>query len=196
MLLLAALCISCGKDGGIQDTFFGSVEFGQQKHQVLEALYAQHFVDAATGQQDQHFDTIPLDDGDYSELKILASADSTGFAFLGQRWLNVQVQFDGNGLYCISFRAKATAKAKASKEFAAILRTLQKNYEMQRMVIGNSSAEGQAADIVGYRYDSGLLMVQLYLNELPDGSAAPVLSYIATKEYSHRASRRARRSQQ
>ena len=28
-------------------------------------------------------DTIPLDNGDYSELKILAKADTTGFTFLG-----------------------------------------------------------------------------------------------------------------
>lgn len=49
---------------------------------------------------------------------------------------------------------------------------------MKRMVIGHSSAEGEATDIIGYRYESGNRMVQLYINENPDGTAAPILSYI------------------
>lgn len=185
ILLIAAVCFSCnsGKsESDIQDTFFGMVQFNQQKQAVLDALYAQHFVDAASGQADNHFDTIPLDNGDYSELKILATADTTGFNFLGHRWLNLQIQFDGNGLYCISFRAKSAPKETANQQFSAILKSLQKSYDMQRMVIGHSSAEGEAADIIGYRHQSGARMVQLYINENPDGSAAPILSFIANKQ--------------
>lgn len=184
ILLIAAACYSCTPSkSDIQDTFFGTVQFNQQKQAVLDALYAHHFVDAASGQADNHFDTIPLDNGDYSEMKILASsADTSGFNFLGQRWLNVQIQFDGNGLYCISFRAKSAAKDRANKQFSAILESLQKSYDMQRMVIGHSSAEGEAADIIGYRYESNNRMVQLYINQNPDGTAAPILSFIANKE--------------
>ena len=100
ILILCTVCFSCGSgkgDSDIQDSFIGSVQFGQQKQTVLNALYAQQFVDAASGQADSHFDTIPLDNGDYSELKILAKADTTGFTFLGRQWLNLQIQFDGNG---------------------------------------------------------------------------------------------------
>lgn len=185
-LLTAAACFSCGSgksdSSDIQDSFLGAVHLGDQKHDALAALYAQHFVDAASGEADSHFDTIPLEGTDYSELKILAMpTDTAGFTFLGKRWLNLQIEFDGGGLYCVTFRAKAAAKNSASEQFAAILQSLQKSYPMQRMVIGHSTAEGEATDIVGYRHESGGRMVQLYLNELPDGTAAPVLSYIANK---------------
>lgn len=185
-LLTVAACLSCGagkgNDSDIQDSFLGAVHFGDQKKAVLSVLYAQHFVDAASGKADSHFDTIPLEGTDYSELKILAMpADTAGFAFLGKRWLNLQIEFDGGGLYCVTFRAKASAKERAHEQFAAILQSLQKSYPMQRMVIGHSTAEGQAADIVGYRHESTGRMVQLYLGELPDGTAAPVLSYIANR---------------
>lgn len=181
ILMIGITCFGCGSgkgDSDIQDSFIGSVRFGQQKQAVLDALYAQQFVDAASGQADSHFDTIPLDNGDYSELKILAKTDTTGFTFLGRQWLNLQIQFDGNGLYCLTFRAKSTAKNVANQQFADILQSLQKSYDMKRMVIGHSSAEGEATDIVGYRYESGNRMVQLYINENPDGTAAPILSYI------------------
>lgn len=181
ILMIGITCFGCGSgkgDSDIQDSFIGSVQFGQQKQAVLDALYAQQFVDAASGQADSHFDTIPLDNGDYSELKILAKADTTGFTFLGRQWLNLQIQFDGNGLYCLTFRAKSTAKNVASQQFADILQSLQKSYDMKRMVIGHSSAEGEPTDIIGYRYESGNRMVQLYINENPDGTAAPILSYI------------------
>lgn len=181
ILMIGITCFGCGSgkgDSDIQDSFIGSVRFGQQKQTVLDALYAQQFVDAASGQADSHFDTIPLDNGDYSELKILAKADTTGFTFLGRQWLNLQIQFDGNGLYCLTFRAKSTAKNVANQQFADILQSLQKSYDMKRMVIGHSSAEGEATDIIGYRYESGNRMVQLYINENPDGTAAPILSYI------------------
>lgn len=181
ILMIGITCFGCGSgkgDSDIQDSFIGSVQFGQQKQTVLDALYAQQFVDAASGQADSHFDTIPLDNGDYSELKILAKADTTGFTFLGRQWLNLQIQFDGNGLYCLTFRAKSTAKDVANQQFADILQSLQKSYDMKRMVIGHSSAEGEATDIVGYRYESSNRMVQLYINENPDGTAAPILSYI------------------
>ena len=157
ILILCTACFSCGSgkgDSDIQDTFIGS------------------------GQADSHFDTIPLDNGDYSELKILAKADTTRFTFLGRQWLNLQIQFDGNGLYCLTFRAKSTPKEVANQHFADILQSLQKSYDMKRMVIGHSSAEGEATDIIGYRYESGNRMVQLYINENPDGTAAPILSYI------------------
>ena len=179
--MIGITCFGCGSgkgDSDIQDSFIGSVQFGQQKQTVLDALYAQQFVDAASGQADSHFDTIPLDNGDYSELKILAKTDTTGFTFLGRQWLNLQIQFDGNGLYCLTFRAKSTAKNVANQRFANILQSLQKSYDMKRMVIGHSSAEGEATDIIGYRYESGNRMVQLYINENPDGTAAPILSYI------------------
>ena len=179
--MIGITCFGCGSgkgDSNIQDSFIGSVQFGQQKQTVLHALYAQQFVDAASGQADSHFDTIPLDNGDYSELKILAKADTTGFTFLGRQWLNLQIQFDGNGLYCLTFRAKSTTKDVANQHFADILQSLQKSYDMKRMVIGHSSAEGEATDIIGYRYESGNRMVQLYINENPDGTAAPILSYI------------------
>ena len=181
IFILCTVCFSCGSgkgDSDIQDSFIGSVQFGQQKQTVLNALYSQQFVDAASGQADSHFDTIPLDNGDYSELKILAKADTTGFTFLGRQWLNLQIQFDGNGLYCLTFRAKSTPKEVANQHFADILQSLQKSYDMKRMVIGHSSAEGEATDIIGYRYESGNRMVQLYINENPDGTAAPILSYI------------------
>lgn len=181
ILMIGITCFGCGSgkgDSDIQDSFIGSVQFGQQKQTVLDALYAQQFVDAASGQADSHFDTIPLDNGDYSELKILAKADTTGFTFLGRQWLNLQIQFDGNGLYCLTFRAKSTAKDVANQQFADILQSLQKSYDMKRMVIGHSSAEREATDIVGYRYESSNRMVQLYINENPDGTAAPILSYI------------------
>lgn len=181
ILMIGITCFGCGSgkgDSDIQDSFIGSVRFGQQKQAVLDALYAQQFVDAASGQADSHFDTIPLDNGDYSELKILAKTDTTGFTFLGRQWLNLQIQFDGNGLYCLTFRAKSTAKNVANQQFADILQSLQKSYDMKRMVIGHSSAEGEATDIIGYRYESGNRMVQLYINENPDGTAAPILSYI------------------
>lgn len=181
ILMIGITCFGCGSgkgDSDIQDSFIGSVRFGQQKQTVLDALYAQQFVDAASGQADSHFDTIPLDNGDYSELKILAKADTTGFTFLGRQWFNLQIQFDGNGLYCLTFRAKSTAKNVANQQFADILQSLQKSYDMKRMVIGHSSAEGEATDIIGYRYESGNRMVQLYINENPDGTAAPILSYI------------------
>ena len=179
--MIGITCFGCGSgkgDSDIQDSFIGSVLFGQQKQAVLDALYAQQFVDAASGQADSHFDTIPLDNGDYSELKILAKADTTGFTFLGRQWLNLQIQFDGNGLYCLTFRAKSTPKEVANQHFADILQSLQKSYDMKRMVIGHSSAEGEATDIIGYRYESGNRMVQLYINENPDGTVAPILSYI------------------
>lgn len=180
--MVCLACYSCKDSSDIQDTFLGEVRFGQQKQDALNALYRQRFVDAASGLADSHFDTIPLDSGDYSELKILASAaDTTGFAFLGRRWLNLQVQFDGNGLYCITFRAKSAPKAAAAALFSTVLRSLQKSYDMKRAVVGHSSAEGQAADIVGYRYENGGRMVQLYMNEKPDGTAAPILSYVANK---------------
>lgn len=181
ILMIGITCFGCGSgkgDSNIQDSFIGSVQFGQQKQTVLDALYAQQFVDAASGQADSRFDTIPLDNGDYSELKILAKTDTTGFTFLGRQWINLQIQFDGNGLYCLTFRAKSTAKDVANQQFADILQSLQKSYDMKRMVIGHSSAEGEATDIVGYRYESGNRMVQLYINENPDGTAAPILSYI------------------
>lgn len=181
ILMIGITCFGCGSgkgDSNIQDSFIGSVQFGQQKQAVLDALYAQQFVDAASGQADSHFDTIPLDNGDYSELKILAKTDTTGFTFLGRQWLNLQIQFDGNGLYCLTFRARSTAKDVANQQFADILQSLQKSYDMKRMVIGHSSAEGEPTDIIGYRYESGNRMVQLYINENPDGSAAPILSYI------------------
>lgn len=181
ILMIGITCFGCGSgkgDSDIQDSFIGSVQFGQQKQTVLDALYAQQFVDAASGQADSHFDTIPLDNGDYSELKILAKTDTTGFTFLGRQWLNLQIQFDGNGLYCLTFRAKSTAKDVANQQFADILQSLQKSYDMKRMVIGHSSAEGEPTDIIGYRYESGNRMVQLYINENPDGTAAPILSYI------------------
>lgn len=181
ILMIGITCFGCGSgkgDSDIQDSFIGSVQFGQQKQAVLDALYDQQFVDAASGQADSHFDTIPLDNGDYSELKILAKADTTGFTFLGRQWLNLQIQFDGNGLYCLTFRARSTAKDVANQQFADILQSLQKSYDMKRMVIGHSSAEGEPTDIIGYRYESGNRMVQLYINENPDGSAAPILSYI------------------
>lgn len=181
ILMIGITCFGCGSgkgDSDIQDSFIGSVQFGQQKQTVLDALYAQQFVDAASGQADSHFDTIPLDNGDYSELKILAKTDTTGFTFLGRQWLNLQIQFDGNGLYCLTFRAKSTAKNVANQQFADILQSLQKSYDMKRMVIGHSSVEGEATDIIGYRYESGNRMVQLYINENPDGTAAPILSYI------------------
>ena len=66
ILILCTACFSCGSgkgDSDIQDTFIDSVQFGQQKQTVLNALYAQQFVDAASGQADSHFDTIPLDNG-------------------------------------------------------------------------------------------------------------------------------------
>lgn len=179
--MIGITCFGCGSgkgDSDIQDSFIGSVQFGQQKQAVLDALYVQQFVDAASGQADSHFDTIPLDNGDYSELKILAKADTTGFTFLGRQWLNLQIQFDGNGLYCLTFRAKSTAKNVANQQFADILQSLQKSYDMKRMVIGHSSAEGEPTDIIGYRYESGNRMVQLYINENSDGTAAPILSYI------------------
>lgn len=181
ILMIGITCFGCGSgkgDSDIQDSFIGSVQFGQQKQAVLDALYVQQFVDAASGQADSHFDTIPLDNGDYSELKILAKADTTGFTFLGRQWLNLQIQFDGNGLYCLTFRAKSTAKNVANQQFADILQSLQKSYDMKRMVIGHSSAEGEPTDIIGYRYESGNRMVQLYINENSDGTAAPILSYI------------------
>ncbi len=185
-IIIAAVCFSCssGKGGvDIQDTFFGTVKFGQQKQTVLQALYQQHFVDAATGKPDSHFDTIPLDNGDYSELKILASKTSAtaGFAFLGQKWLNVQIQFDGNGLYCVTFRAKSAKKNATNAQFAAVLKSLRKSYDMKRMVIGHSSAEGEPTDITGYRYDNDEKMVQLYIDENTDGTSATILSYIANK---------------
>lgn len=188
LFIIAVLCFACssGGDGtNIQDTFLGSVQFGQQKQEVLDELYQQHFVDAASGQADSHFDTIPLDNGDYSELKILASkpaATDTAameFAFLGQRWLNVQIQFDGNGLYCLTFRAKSAKKETTNVLFSSVLKTLQKSYAMKRMVIGHSSAEGEPTDIMGYRYENDGKMVQLYIDENPDGTSAAILSYIA-----------------
>lgn len=180
--MVAAMCWSCSSksDADIQDTFFGNVRLNQSKQQVLDALYHQHFVDVATGQADSRFDTIPLDNGDYCELKILAPTDTAGFAFLGHRWANLQIEFDGNGLYCITFRSRQAAKETIKDQFAAILHTLSQSYAMQRIVIGHSTAEG-AADIVGYRYQSHKRMVQLYLNENGDASAI-VLSYIANKE--------------
>ncbi len=194
-LAIAVVCFSCssGKGGtDIQDTFFGTVKFGQQKQAVLDALYQQHFVDAATGVPDSHFDTIPLDNGDYSELKILASnapsadsaATAAGFAFLGQKWLNVQIQFDGNGLYCVTFRAKSAKKEATNAQFAAVLKSLRKSYDMKRMVIGHSSAEGEPTEITGYRYDNDGKMVQLYIDENTDGTSATILSYIANKPQS------------
>lgn len=52
ILILCTVCFSCGSgkgDSDIQDSFIGSVQFGQQKQTVLNALYAQQFVDAASG---------------------------------------------------------------------------------------------------------------------------------------------------
>lgn len=181
-MMVAAMCWSCSSksDPDIQDTFFGNVHLNQPKQQVLDALYQQQFVDAASHQADSRFDTIPLDNGDYCELKILSPTDTTGFNFLGYRWANLQIEFDGNGLYCITFRSRSATKDAINRQFAAILHTLSQSYAMQRMVIGHSDAEG-AADIVGYRYESHRRMVQLYINENRDASAI-VLSYIANKE--------------
>lgn len=181
-VMVAAMCWSCSSksDSDIQDTFFGKVRLNQPKQEVLDALYQLHFVDAASHQADSRFDTIPLDNGDYCELKILSPTDTTGFNFLGYRWANLQIEFDGNGLYCITFRSHQAAKDAVSQQFATVLQTLSQSYAMQRMVIGHSTAEG-AADIVGYRYESHNRMVQLYINESPDASAI-VLSYIANKE--------------
>lgn len=182
---IALILNSCQKQGNnpagteIQTTFFTNISFGDDKETVLNGFYAQGFTDAASKEKDAHFDSIPTGDGNnFIQLKILMPPHPEGFDFQGLKWNNVQVQLDSKGLFSMTFHSPSAGKEKIERQCRQLLRTLQKKgYGMARTVIGQSSIEGQATHIVGYRYSDGKRIVQFYRNDTGDSLSSISLSY-------------------
>lgn len=180
ILVAMLVLVACGKRQPlVQSTFFDGVSFGNNKQAVLNRLYSQGFVDAASGEQDAHFDSIP-DAVGYILLKILTPPDTAGFLFLGERWGDVQLQLDDKGLFSLTLHSTTLPQAEEAKRHARLLATLKaQGYDMEPTVVGQSLVEGEATSIMGYRYSDGSHVVQFHENTTPGGNSSISLTHSA-----------------
>lgn len=181
ILLLAGCSRSSKQAQGpeVPSLLLGALSFGDRPEQALQSLYTLGYKDAASGEQDEHFDTIPAADGGaVTLLKIVVPADTAGVRYLGLQWANVQLQLDDAGLYSVTLHSPFASPEVTGKRYVALLRALEaKGYRMMRTVVGTSQQEGEAADIVGHRYTSGSSLMQCYINQDPDGTQSISLNF-------------------
>lgn len=183
------LLAGCAKRGGQSDgrevpsRFLHVASFGQQPEQVLQGFYGIGFKDAASGERDNHFDTIPAADGtEATLLKIIVPPDTAGFTYLGLRWQNVQLQLDGQGLYAVTYHSPWGSAEVTGQHYVQLLQALEaKGYRMMRTVVGTSTQNGEATNIQGHRYTCGQGLMQCYINQDPDGTQSISLNFTQSK---------------
>lgn len=154
-----------------------AIAFGDDAEQVVKGMEREGFKDAA-GQPEMNFDSVPDNMGNNVAMKAFSPTDTTGFDYESMKWDKVQVQLDQKGLFSVIFFSKPIDKQQLDQRLHTLLKELQRqNYPLAATKIGQSMLNGDATDIMGYRYEQNGRLMQLHSNDIDGQKSIIVLIF-------------------